>query len=215
MKITYCITVCDEVHEFKKLYETLRINKQEGDNILVLVDENKCPRYSEFHDFLEELYLSKHVTTIFDKFQGNFSEWKNKLRTHFKADGDYLVFLDADELLPPQLIDDLPSILELNPEVDVFGLPRQNFVKGITPEDIKNWGWIMDEQNRINFPDVQFRIMKNKPGIEWKGQVHETLICPGIKTTLPLENQFAILHFKKIEKQRKQNESYQTGNYSK
>ena len=65
----------------------------------------------------------------------------------------------------------------------------------------------------INLWDIQYRIMRNNSGIRWEGQVHETLVGPGIKTNLPLEPEYAILHSKTIERQRKQNESYETGNY--
>jgi len=109
MKISYLITVADEEKEFRKLYETLRINKRPEDNIVVLVDENKCPRYSEFHDFLDELYMSGYINLMCDKFEGNFADWKNKLKTNYKCQ-EWLVYLDADELLPPQFIDDLPQI---------------------------------------------------------------------------------------------------------
>jgi hypothetical protein len=94
-------------------------------------------------------------------------------------------------------------------------MPRANYVKGITPEDIQRWGWRMDGEQRINFPDFQFRIMRNKRGIQWEGVVHETLVCHGIKTTLPAEPNYAILHYKDIVKQRLQNDRYQTGDYSK
>ena len=88
-------------------------------------------------------------------------------------------------------------ILELNETVNIFGFPRHNFVKGITEEDIQNWGWKMDELGRINYPDVQFRIAKSGQGVRWEGHVHETLTGPGIKTTLPFEPEYAILHRKK------------------
>ena len=173
MKLTYAITVSSEEREFRKLYETLRINKHSEDNIIVLVDMNKY--VESLNMFLDILNLNGDITLIRDNFQGNFADWKNKLRNHPKVDGDYICFLDADELLPPQLIDDLPLILELNPDVDVFGLPRANYVKGITEEDIQKWGWRIDEQQRINWCDYQYRICKNKPEIQWVGKIHETL----------------------------------------
>ena len=71
----------------------------------------------------------------------------------------------------------------------------------------------MDELGRINYPDVQFRIAKSGQGVRWEGHVHETLTGPGIKTTLPFEPEYAILHYKNIDRQRKQNLSYETGNY--
>jgi hypothetical protein len=212
MRLTYCITVANEEREFRKLYETLRINKRDEDNILVLVDENKCLPKTEFHNFLMELHKGRKIKLISGNFDGHFGNWKNKLVEHPLCK-DWLVFLDADELLPPQLIDDLPLILELNPTVNILGLPRQNFVKGITQEDIQKWRWRVDEKQRINWPDLQYRIIRNNSGVKWEGQVHETLVGPGIKTNLPLETEYAILHSKTIERQRKQNESYETGNF--
>ena len=212
MKITYALTVANEEREFRKLYENIRINKREEDNIIVLVDLNKSPKGSEFYLELCDLVQDKSILLISDKFDGNFGNWKNKLIDHTSC-LDYLVFLDADELLPPQLIDDLPLILELNPTVNIIGMARQNFIKGITPEDIQKWGWRIDDQNQINYPDVQFRIMRSGQGIRWVGKIHETLVGPGIKTTLPAESAYSILHIKTIERQTKQNESYETGKY--
>jgi hypothetical protein len=207
MKITYCLTVADEEKEFQKLYENIRINKREQDNILVLVDENKCILGTEPHKFLLDLHKDGLINLMGGRFDGHFGNWKNHLINHPMC-GEWLVFLDADELLPPQLIDDLPLILELNPEVNIMGLPRQNFVKNITPEDIQKWGWNIDDKNRICWPDIQYRIMRNNSDIQWEGKVHETLVGSGIKTTLPLETEYAILHYKTIERQRVQNNLY-------
>jgi len=213
MKITYIVLVANEP-EFFKLYENLRINKREEDNIVVLADLNKLKTNQTLQDEIYKLSSSNKITLIEDIFTGNFAEWRNKVLNKPYLN-EWLIFLDSDERLPPQLIDDLPLILELNPEVDVIGLPRANYVKGITPEDIQKWGWRIDSNQKINWPDIQFRIARNKPGIRWEGAVHETLVCPGIKTTLPEELSYAILHYKDIERQRLQNNRYQTGNYSK
>lgn len=212
-KITYCITVADEEREFRKLYKTLRINKRDEDNIFVLLDLNKTPKGSEFYLELCDLVQDNVIKLITDKFDGHFGDWKNKLIE--QADGDWLVFLDADERLPPQFIDDLPQILEMNPEVNIIGLPRQNFTKDITQEDCNKWGWTLDELGRNCWPDYQYRIMRSNQNIKWVGKIHETLIGSGITTKLPEEPAYAILHSKTIERQRKQNESYQTENYSK
>ena len=206
MKITYVTLVADEP-EFFKLYENLRINKREEDNIVVLADSNKLKTNQTLQDEIYKLSSSNKITLIEDYFTGNFAEWRNKVLGRAYLN-DWLIFLDSDERLPPQLIDDLPLILELNPDVDVIGLPRANYVKGITPEDIQKWGWRIDSNQKINWPDIQFRIARNKPGIRWEGVVHETLVCPGIKTTLPEELSYAILHYKDIERQRLQNGFY-------
>lgn len=207
MKLTYSITVSSEEREFRKLYETLRINKRDNDNILVLVDITKCPPDSDFHEFLLDLHKARHIKLISDEFNGDFGSWKNKLIDHPMV-GDFQIFLDADELLPPQLIDDLPEIIELNPQVNILGFPRSNFVKDITPEDIQRWGWRIDEQQKINWPDIQLRGLRTGKGIKWYGSVHEILKGEGITTVLPLEPQYSILHSKTIHRQRQQNDFY-------
>jgi len=207
MRITYAITVADEFEEFKLLFKTLQINKREEDNIIVLVDNNKCPESCEFWDFLFDLHRARYIKLISDNFNGNFAEWKNKLKNHPLCK-DYIFFIDADENPNPQLIADLPLILELNPNVDVFGIARSNFVKGITPEHIQKWGWRIDSKNRINYPDFQYRICKNISKLNWEGKVHETILGFTLRTELPTESEYELLHIKKIDKQEKQNELY-------
>jgi hypothetical protein len=103
----------------------------------------------------------------------------------------------------------LPSILESNPEVDVYLVPRINTVSGLTEEHIQKWRWNV-EDDRINFPDYQWRIYRNDKSIKWINKVHERL--DGFKqyTALPPEDEFCLLHPKTIEKQEKQNNFYNT-----
>lgn len=67
----------------------------------------------------------------------------------------------------------------------------------------------------INKWDYQYRIMRNKPGIGWGGEVHETLQGGRLKAELPAEDEYALLHIKNFEKQQLQNKRYETGDYSK
>ena len=97
----------------------------------------------------------------------------------------------------------------MNPSVELFTLARINIVSGLTPDDIKRWGWTVDEKNRINFPDRQGRIYKNRSGIQWQGKVHERIIGYTGHSDLPDDDEvYSLLHVKNIERQRKQNELY-------
>jgi hypothetical protein len=89
-------------------------------------------------------------------------------------------------------------------------VPRVNTVKGITKEHIQKWNWHVDEYNRINWPDYQWRIWKNKPEIKWVNKVHERL--EGFKTYagLPAEEFLSLYHSKTIDRQEKQNNYYET-----
>ena len=104
----------------------------------------------------------------------------------------------------------LPAIIENNPGVDIFWVPRINLVEGLTANHISKWGWRTDHQNRINFPDWQCRILKNVKRIKWKNKVHETLTGFKIETRLPANDEFCIHHHKTIERQEKQNALYET-----
>ena len=108
------------------------------------------------------------------------------------------------------LIDTLPSILKNNPNTEVFWVPRINTVQGITREHIKKWGWNMDNDGRINFPDYQCRILQNTPTIQWVSKVHEVLYGHKSQTQLPSNDEFCLIHPKSIKRQEHQNKFYNT-----
>jgi hypothetical protein len=84
-------------------------------------------------------------------------------------------------------------------------VPRVNTVKGLTQEHIQKWGWNVNEKGWVNWPDYQWRILKNIPEIKWVNKVHEKL--DGFKTYAPLPEigELALRHPKTIERQEKQN----------
>ena len=109
------------------------------------------------------------------------------------------------------MVNTLPLLIEDNPETEVYLVPRVNTVVGLTDEHIKKWGWRVDENNRINWPDYQWRVWKNIPEIKWINKVHERL--DGFKTfsPLPLDSGFEecyLEHPKTISRQEKQNDFY-------
>jgi hypothetical protein len=77
-------------------------------------------------------------------------------------------------------------------------------------EHIAKWGWRVDSQGWINWPDYQWRIWKNKKEIYWGNKVHEKLYGHSTYAPLPKSEMYAIYHPKTIEKQIKQNEFYDT-----
>jgi GT2 family glycosyltransferase len=205
MKISYAITVCNEFVEIQQLINHLLTNKRHRDEIIILFDSNNGSLK------VEEFLRAKSVNGEFNwfpyPFNGHFAEMKNFLTSMCK--GDYIFQIDADEIPNPILIKNLPEILEGN-EVDIVLTPRINTVKGITQKHINKWGWRINENNWINFPDYQWRIYKNNSKIKWINKVHEKLI--GYKTIshLPQSQEWCLIHDKTIEKQEKQNNFYNT-----
>ena len=104
----------------------------------------------------------------------------------------------------------LPFILETNPDIEAYWVPRVNTVAGITDEHITKWGWRIDEQGWVNFPDWQMRIYRNLETIYWIKPVHEQLKGYTKFANLPAEEKYALYHPKDIGRQEKQNAFYET-----
>ena len=207
MKISYAITVCNELEEVKRLVNFLLSNKQEQDEIVILVDiskEDNGKLRGWLNETKQSLVLKGDPIKIYeDKFKGHFANWKNLL-TSF-CEGDYIFQIDADEVPCTPLIESLPSILESNPELDVMLVPRVNTVEGLTQEHIQKWGWNVNSEGWVNWPDFQWRVYRNTPEIKWVNKVHERLEGFKTYTTLPMEEDYSLYHPKTIERQERQN----------
>ena len=205
MKISYAILACNEAKELNELLIALTSEIRSTDEIVIVLDEsthteevkNVCDSHQSL---LNELYY------YFHPLNRDFAAQKNYLTS--KCTGDWIVNLDADELLTPDLIRILPQVIEMNDEVDVVWMPRINTVEGITPDHIEKWNWQVNDKGWINWPDAQMRIYKNNGFIKWTQPVHERLIGHKSFGRLPFDAKYAIHHHKTITKQELQNEFY-------
>jgi hypothetical protein len=206
MKISYAITVCNEFKEIQRLINFLLKNKRPEDEIVVLYDINNGHKGIE--QFLRAKSVNKGLAWMYGAFKGHFANWKNKLNSF--CTGDYIFQIDADEMLSIEGLLLIPQIIEGNPTVDVYRVPRINTVKGLTQEHIQKWRWRVDDKERVNFPDYQWRIYKNDPKIKWKNKVHEVLEGYDRYSELPPNETLCLIHEKTIERQEKQNAYYDT-----
>lgn len=209
MKIGYFITACNEYEELKKLLILLRTNIDKNDCIGILLDEENV---SEEVDSLCNKFLipdNEAFRVIYSNLDNDFASFKN-LGYHLFDDCDWIFNIDADELPSSILIQNIKQIIDLNPETELIYIPRINTVEGLTNEHIQKWGWQVNNEGWVNWPDYQGRIYKRSPMIEWKGKVHERI--EGIKkySHLPAKEEFAFHHPKTIERQEKQNKFYET-----
>ena len=200
--ISIAITVCNEYKELETLLDYLSERALSPEyEIIIQIDKDN------YTDDIIGVIVNRGIKHHFFPLNKDFATYKNELIKH--CSGEYIFQIDADELPNVDLLNMLPSILEANPDVDVYLVPRINTVSGITEEHIQKWRWNV-EGDRINFPDYQWRIYKNIPSIKWVNKVHECLA--GFKTysTLPPQDEFCLLHPKTIERQEKQNEFYKS-----
>jgi len=206
MKISYAITVCNEFVEIQNLVSFLLENKRTEDEIVILYDSKNGD------EAIEEYLRAKSVNSEFawhkGEFDNHFANWKNKLSS--LCNGDYIFQIDADEIPNKELINNLPSILEYNPDVDVYLIPRVNTVEGLTLDHQLKWRWNVNDKGWVNWPDYQWRVWNNKPEIKWVNKVHEKLEGHREYTFLPAEEKYALYHPKTIERQERQNAYYDT-----
>lgn len=203
MKISYAILTHNEGAYIEKLLSFLSSKKRDEDEIVV-VDDYSTDELTKA--ILEEHEAMGNIRLIKNELKSNFGRQKNFLTTQCK--GDYIFQIDADEMLSEELIHGLPDILASNPDNEVYLVPRINTVDGLTQEHVVKWGWNVDMNGFINFPDYQWRIYKNDPKIVWINKVHERL--SGFKTyaALPDYMEYCILHHKTIDRQENQNNFY-------
>jgi glycosyltransferase involved in cell wall biosynthesis len=214
MKISYAITVCNEFLEIQRLITFLLETKRPQDEIVAQMDltlddlKNQPEDKNQVFAYLMKHQEQGHIRVIFNPLNNDFGAFKNHLTNQCK--GDYIFQIDADELPNENLIIVLPELLEENNEIDVFLVPRVNTVEGLTPEHIAKWGWRVNDEGWVNWPDYQWRIWKNKSEIHWVNKVHERLDGFKMYTAMPDVEYFALYHPKTIAKQEKQNQLYDT-----
>jgi len=203
MKISYSILTHNETDSLSELIQFLVKHKDEEDEIVILDDYSDNEKTKEIFDTMCSIYEIKFEQRHLLK---DYAEQKNHLARMCK--GEYIINIDADEIPHRWLIESIKVILEANPTVDLYWVPRVNTVEGLTQEHIQKWGWQVNDKGWVNFPDYQGRIWRNRQNIRWKNAVHEVLEGYKEHTFLPQDEQFCFYHHKDIEKQEKQNEFY-------
>ena len=205
MKISYAITIHNEIEEIKSLLPLLLENIREDDEIVIQQDNTNLDEV--VYTYLKSQIERTNVKYVQHSLNGDFSQFKNNLTDN--CTGDYIFQIDADEYPNGYLLATLPQILELNPSNEVYFIPRVNTVEGLTQAHIQKWGWRVNEKGWVNFPDHQMRIWKNKPEIRWVNKLHEVLKGYKSYAALPSDEEMSLYHPKEIDRQEKQNEFYE------
>jgi len=208
MKISYAIPVCNELVELTRLLNFLIENKREEDEIVILYDSENGSTH------VEEFLRAKSVDNPQFQWYSNplnkdFAQQKNYLTK--MCTGDWVFLIDADEYPDEYLVQTLHSMLEGNPEVEAYWVSRINTVQGLTREHVAKWGWNVDKNGWVNFPDRQLRIYKNDlDRIYWTRPVHEQLVGYAKYANLPSNEEYCLHHPKDIKRQERQNNFYET-----
>ena len=207
MKISYGITVHNEVDELERLLSKLLGGIKEQDEVVICVDGN----HEGVRDVIKLYSIDSRVIHYDRKLDGNFADHKNSVIE--KSSGDFIFHIDADEYPNKTLLEQLPQIVEMN-DVDLIWIPRVNTIEGMTEEHIKRWGWRVTENRWVNYPDYQARVFRNHKDIRWTRPLHEHIVGCKTYSHLPPLEELSLYHPKTIQKQEQQN-LYYNQNFSK
>jgi glycosyltransferase involved in cell wall biosynthesis len=204
--ISFAITTHNEGQYIQELLDQLVPHCEQTGDEIVVVDDHSTDAYTSQllygYEEQDKIKLFSHA------LNNDFAAHKNHLNS--MCQGDYIFQVDADEKFHPNLLTYLHDIVYNNTNVELFLIPRVNTVEGLTEDDIKRWGWRVDERNRVQWPDYQTRLYRNSPDIKWEGKVHEQIIGYQTHAPLPAEEEWALYHIKNILRQREQNAYYDT-----
>lgn len=84
-----------------------------------------------------------------------------------KAQGDWILYLDADETIPPRLKEEIVSVMA-NPQFSAYAIPRVNIILG---KRLIHGGW---------YPDYVKRLFRKDSLKGWEGDLHEEPVFEGV-----------------------------------
>jgi hypothetical protein len=208
VNITYAITVCNELEEITNLINFLKPRIESDDEILIQYDSDSATQaVTDYLRILSQLH-NTNIKVIGFPLNNDFASYKNNLKNH--AQGMFIFQIDADEIPSEYLVNNMRDLLDSNKDVDLFFVPRVNTVKGLTDAHIQKWGWKVNDNGWVNWPDYQTRLYRRTSEIEWQGKVHERIVGYNTLTILPQQEEYCLYHVKEIERQEKQNAYYDT-----
>ena len=214
MKVSYLITCSTESDTLKRLLKTVDEGRCPEDEMIILLDKEHGNPSHEAYIILGAFHHSRpSYIDCTHPLDNNFGAHKNYGIE--KCSGDFIFQLDGDELPPEALLgENLHALLESNPTVEAYAVPRINDFRGVTPQHAAQWGWKLTESPTykrpvVNFPDYQFRIFKRDyPRISFLRRLHEKIEGYASYVALPATEEYALYHDKTIETQIKTNLRY-------
>ena len=218
MKISYLITCSNETETLDRLLNRI-LSVLGNDELIILQDKNHFVSHNETYEIIISAIGNidiPHVPNIMHithPLNNNYGAHKNYGIE--QCSGDYIFQIDGDELPSEYIIgENLHAIIESNPTIEAYAVPRINDFKGVTEEHAKQWGWRLDisptyNRPRVSWPDWQFRIFKRDYSrISFNRRLHEKIEGYSSYVRLPENENYALLHDKTIAKQIETNQRY-------
>lgn len=163
MKISYLVFSHNETHTLSKLLDKI-ITFASQDNDEVIISDDYSDNV-ETVELLNETKLNKNVTVVNYKLENDYADKKNKALQH--CTGDYIFAIDGDERPTDELLINIKDIINTNPTIETFWIPRVNIFLGVTDKHAKQWGWKLSPSKTIEHcrtfksTDYEYDFLKN------------------------------------------------------
>lgn len=149
IKITAIIIAKDEENLIGDCLESVKFCDE-----IIVVDNNSKDKTVEIS--------KKSGATVYSTKTDKFSSMRNL--GFSKAKGEWVLYIDADERISPELALEIKSVINKNRDLSAYRLRRKNFYYG-------NHEWPYVEHLE--------RLFKKKDLKEWKGDLHESPVFEG------------------------------------
>lgn len=167
-RISVVINTYNEEHNIKKAIESIR-----GwvDEIIV------CDMHSS--DETVSIAKDQGAKVVLHKYTGFVEPARNFAIS--KADGEWILILDADEETPPSLANKIQEVIKRSTAPDFIEIPRKNII-------FNKW-----MKASMWWPDYHIRLFR-KGKVVWKNAIHSKPQTEGQGLTLPAQEALAIIH---------------------
>lgn len=161
--LSVTIITLNEEKNLRKCLESVAF----ADEVIISDSESQDRTLSIAREFTDKVFQ--------EPWQG-FARQKNLAQE--KAQGPWILNIDADERVTPELKEEILSVIQKDPPYAGFKIPRKNFFCG---QWIRHGGW---------YPNYQLRLYQKEAGSFALREVHEQVVVKGRVGTLkaPLEH---------------------------
>lgn len=157
-KVSVVISAFNEENNIKDCLESVKWADE-----IILIDNSSQDK---------TLAIAKKYTQKTFTRPNNLNLNVNKNYGFEKAEGDWILSLDADERVTDELKNEILSVIDNYPNINGFRIPRKNMIFG---KWIQHAGW---------YPDYQLRLFRKSKGKFAEKHVHEQLTLMGERGVL-------------------------------
>lgn len=150
MKISYLITTSDETRTLDSLLDTLCSYVDLSEDEMVILIDSDCKKNNQTRIIIDNYKIKYPQIKIHEhSLEKSYSNHKNHGAT--LCSGKFIFQIDADERPTETLLINIKDIIESNPGIEAFWIPRVNAFVGVHDLIARGWGWRLSPSTDYTF----------------------------------------------------------------